>query len=109
MSDIDFIDGLIIKAPVKKDGCPLPHFIKAKGSIKIAELIGYLQTVQTEWLNFDVKESKKGNWYCAVDDWTPTKDEEYAKGTAAAREAMSPSAKKAEEEGSWEEDSIPFN
>ena len=88
--DIDFIDGLHFKAPVKKDGSPLPDFIKAKGSIKVQELIGWLQTVQTEWVNFDVKVSKKGNWYCAVNTWEPTKDEEYQKGAAQAKEAMAP-------------------
>jgi len=84
----DFIEGLFIKPPIKKDGAPLPEWIKAKGSIKVADLIGWLQTVQTEWVNFDVKESKKGNWYVAVNTWEPTKDEEYAKGAAQAREAL---------------------
>jgi hypothetical protein len=90
MSDIEFIDGLMFRPPVTKDGRPLPDFIKAKASIKVADLIAYLQTVETEWLNFDVKESKKGNWYAAVDNWTPTKDKEYADGMASAREATHP-------------------
>ena len=89
MSDeVQFVNGLIIKAPVKKDGSPLPDWIKATGSIKVAELVGWLNEQEGEWVNFDVKESKKGKWYVAVDNWTPTKDEEYAKGTAQAREVM---------------------
>ena len=103
MSDsVDFIEGLFVKAPVKKDGSPLPHFVKAKGSIKVADMIGWLQTVQTEWVNFDVKESKKGNWYVAVDKWEPTKDEQYDKGMHQAKAALAP-------DNIIDDDDIPFN
>ncbi len=104
MSDqFDYVEGLRIKEPVTKDGRPLPDFIKAKGSIKVSEMIGWLQTVDTEWVNFDVKVSKKGNWYVAVDNWTPTKDEEYQKGAAQARQAMSPPPAE-----NFEDQDIPF-
>ncbi len=103
MSDqFDYVEGLRIKEPVTKDGRPLPDFIKAKGSIKVSEMIGWLQTVETEWVNFDVKVSKKGNWYVAVDNWTPTKDEEYEKGAAQAGAAMQPV------QTDIPEDEIPF-
>jgi hypothetical protein len=89
-NDVKFIDGLMFRPPVKKDGSPLPHFIKAKGSIKRAELINALQGMEGEWVNFDVKESKGGKWYASVDEWTPTKDQEYSKGVAEAKAAMAP-------------------
>ena len=71
MNDIDYIEGLFIKEPVTKQGKPLPDFIKAKGSIKVADLMAWLKTCEDEWVNFDVKVSKKGKWYCAVDNWKP--------------------------------------
>lgn len=87
MSDIQFINGLMFKPPVKKDGSPLPHFIKGKGSIKRNELIATLQAMEGEWVNFDVKESKQGKWYCSVDNWEPTKDQQYAEGMQQAQQA----------------------
>jgi hypothetical protein len=91
MSDMKFIDGLMFKPPVKKDGSPLPDFIKAKGSIKRQELIAWLQGGNSEWINFDLKESKGGKWYAAIDDWEPdSQKQEYNKGAAEAKKAMAP-------------------
>ena len=105
--DVQFINGLMFKPPVKKDGSPLPDWIKAKGSIKIQELIDTLNNLEGEWVNFDVKESKKGNWYAAIDTWQPTKDEEYDKGLDAARAAMAPDAKS--DTSDIDDDDIPFD
>lgn len=74
MSDIQYIEGLRIKEPVTKEGKPLPDFIKAKGSINRLDMMAWLAQQEEDWINFDVKVSKKGNWYCAVDDWKPTED-----------------------------------
>ena len=93
-----FVDGLIIKEPHER----APDFVKAKGSIKIPELIEYLQKLPSsqEWLNFDVKVSRGGNWYCAVDTWKPdAQKQEYNKGAAQAKAAMAPEIA---------EDDIPF-
>tara|TARA_R110000737_G_scaffold303578_3_gene310776 strand:+ start:246 stop:560 length:315 start_codon:yes stop_codon:yes gene_type:complete len=104
MSKMKFIDGLIIKPPVKKDGSPLPDFIKAKGSIKRTELIAWLENESGEWVNFDVKESKGGKWYAAVDTWEPdSQKQEYNKGSAQAREAMAP-----DQTQPFEDSDIPF-
>ena len=100
MSEIEFINGMIFKPPVKKDGSPLPHFIKAKGSIKISELIEWLQQRDTEWVNFDIKESKQGKWYCSVDTWEPSKDQQYAEGIAQAKQAAAPDP--------FEDSDVPF-
>ena len=104
MSDVTFINGLMIKPPVKKDGSPLPDFIKAKGSIKRLELIETLQNMDAEWVNFDVKESKAGNWYAALDNWEPDRQQqEYNKGMDEARQAAAPQSG-----GGFPDDDIPF-
>lgn len=67
-----FIDGLIVKKP--KDG--LPEFIKGTISIKREELIFTLQGMTGDWINLDIKESKKtGNWYAALNEWKRENDE----------------------------------
>lgn len=103
MSDVKFIDGLMFKPPVKKDGSPLPDFIKAKGSMKRTELIETLQGMDGEWVNFDVKESKGGKWYAALDDWEPdAQKQEYNRGTEQAKAAMAPAV------DDFEDSDIPF-
>ena len=67
MSDIKFIDGLIVKAPHNN----APEYVKAKLSIKREELISWLTQQDGEWVNAEIKESQGGKWYCAVDTWKP--------------------------------------
>jgi hypothetical protein len=67
MSDNNFIDGLIVKAPNDR----APKYVKAKLSIKRAELITWLQQQEGEWVNADIKVSQNGKWYAAVDHWKP--------------------------------------
>lgn len=67
MSDIEFIDGLIVKAP--RDNAP--DFVKASLSIKREDLIAWLAKRNDEWINADVKVSKAGKWFIAVDNWKP--------------------------------------
>ncbi len=71
MSDIKFVDGLIVKAPHEK----APDFVKAAISIKRSELISWLSTQTDDWINLDVKESKAGKWYAAVNDFKPSKQD----------------------------------
>ena len=61
----EFINGLIAKKPTEK----APDFIIANLSIKREELINYLQSKHDEWLNIDVKESRKGTYYAQLNDW----------------------------------------
>jgi hypothetical protein len=67
MSDNNFIAGLIVKAPNER----APEYVKAKLSIKRAELIQWLQQQEGEWVNADIKVSQNGKWYAAVDNWKP--------------------------------------
>ena len=69
MSDLKFADGLIVKAPHER----APEYVKAKISIHRERLIAWLQTQEGEWINLDVKASRDGKWYAAVDDWKPQK------------------------------------
>src|SRR3546814_14173441 len=66
-NEIQFIDGLIVKAP----NANAPEYVKAKLSIKREELIAWLQSQTGDWINVEVKESKGGKWYAAVDPWKP--------------------------------------
>ena len=66
-NEIEFVDGLSVKAP--KEG--RPDFVKASISIKRAALGNWLRSKQDEWINIDVKVSKAGNWYCEVNNWKP--------------------------------------
>ena len=99
MSEIEFINGLIFKAPSEK----APDYVKAKGSIKVSELMAWLDGRETEWVNFEVKLSKAGKWYAAVDSWEPTKDQQYKEGVAQAKAAVEP-----EPAGGFIDDDIPF-
>jgi lipopolysaccharide export LptBFGC system permease protein LptF len=68
MSDnTQFIDGLIIKKPHPN----APDFVLLKLSIKREELIQWLERQSGEWINADVKESRAGKVYAAIDNWEP--------------------------------------
>jgi hypothetical protein len=64
MSDIEFINGLMAKQPNEN----APDFVKASISIKREELIAWLSSRNDEWINADIKESRGGKWYVAVND-----------------------------------------
>ena len=81
MSDIEFIPGLIVKAPNDK----APEYVKAKLSIKRLELIAYLQSLEGDWVNADVKVSQGGKWYVQKDNWKPDAE---AKSKPAERSAQ---------------------
>lgn len=66
--DIEFVNGLIVKAP--RDGAP--DFVKASISIRPRELTEWLaDKLHQDWVNIDVKESKGGKWYAAVNAYKP--------------------------------------
>ena len=85
--DIEFVDGLIVKAP--KDGAP--DFVKCSISIKRKDLGNWLRNKDEEWINIDVKESKGGKWYCAVDNWK--KEQKSAGGNYPEQTMSSPVTK----------------
>lgn len=99
-NEIEFINGLSFKAP--NEGAP--EYVKAKGSIKRADLIEWLQAKEGDWVNFDLKVSNAGKWYAAVDNWKPNgKPAQPDKQAARAGEAANLARGNQEPE-----DDIPF-
>lgn len=72
MSDIKFVDGLMVSKPHDN----APDFVKASLSLKREELMNWLKNQSGEVINVDIKESKKGSWYAQVNEWEPRKTEE---------------------------------
>lgn len=76
-NDVEFVNGLIVKAPHEK----APSFVKASISIKVEDLGKWLREKykagEKDWINIDVKEAKSGKWYAAVSTYKPG---EKAKG-----------------------------
>jgi hypothetical protein len=90
--EIQFVDGLIVKCPKTN----APSFVKASISIKVADLSKWLAQQEGEWVNVDVKESKSGKWYAAVNTFKP-------KGQEPAKESPKPTGKAGDMD-----DDIPF-
>lgn len=98
--DTEFVEGLIVKAPNEK----APDYVKARLSIKRAELIAWLQAREGEWVNADIKVSAGGKWYCAVDSWKPNQGERSERKAPAMPAALT-GAPQAE---AFPDDDIPF-
>ena len=88
--EIEFPKGFIVKAP--RDNAP--DFVKASISIKREELIEWLSSRDTDWINLDVKEAKSGHWYASVNTFKPKQQETKPGANVPAAEY---------------EDDIPFN
>ncbi len=73
--EIEFVDGLIVKAP--REGAP--DFVKAAISIKVADLRAWLSQRSEDWVNIDVKEAKSGRWYAAVNTYKPKEGKQETK------------------------------
>jgi hypothetical protein len=91
-TETQFIPGLIVKAPHQR----APEYVRAKLSIKREELLAWLQQQSGDWINADVKVSRNGKWYCAIDEWKP-------KGKSECRESAD-----SRQQPSEFEDDIPF-
>lgn len=71
--EIEFVDGLIVKAPHPK----APDFVKASIAIKVEDLGKWLRakykaSLENDgWINLDVKEAKSGKWYASVSTYKP--------------------------------------
>ena len=77
-SDIEFVDGLIVKKPHER----APDYVKASISIKVEDLGKWLRAkykAGDEWVNIDLKESKGGKWYAAVSTYKPKDEKPSAK------------------------------
>lgn len=101
-NETEFVNGLIVKAP--NDNAP--EYVKAKLSIKNAEMIAFLQERLNrgeEWTNADVKVSQNSKWYAAVDNWKPNQGGAQNQQRPAQREPEPAAAP-----GDFADDDIPF-
>lgn len=91
-SDVEFVEGLYFKEPRSN----APDYVKGSISIQPAKLSAWCKQHEgQEWVNVDVKESKGGKVYCAVNDWKPEgKRDQAPKAMAAPQDDF--------------DDSIPF-
>lgn len=103
-NDVQFIDGLIVKAPNEK----APDYVKAKVSIKRQDLMAWLNQQDGDWINADVKESKGGKWYVAVDSWKPegSAGAGGSRGGAPQRSRPAPATRAPVDE--FDDSDIPF-
>jgi len=99
MSEVEFINGLIIKAPTEKQ-----IYTKARLSLNREKLITWLQEQEDEWINADIKVSRNGNWYAAVNRWKPDGERE-SEATMPAREQTVDPVYKGDD---FKDDDIPF-
>lgn len=93
--ELEFVDGLIVKAPHEK----APDYVKASISIKVEDLGKWLREkykAGDQWVNIDVNEAKSGKWYAAVSKFKPKERE--------AKPAGRPSRAPAKDES----DEVPF-
>ena len=85
MSEPIFVNGLIWKDPSPR----APDFIKGKLSIKVSELIAFLEDNQSnDWVNVIMKESKAGKIYFELDTWKPQTPNESDEATPSAMQKL---------------------
>jgi hypothetical protein len=65
MNEKQFVEGVSFRERSPK----APDWLKMKGSFNRLKLIGWLSSRTDEWVNFDIKLSKKGTLYAEVNDW----------------------------------------
>ncbi len=71
-----FPDGMSFKKPEELK-FKVPEFIKGKISIRVDQFTAFMQKHRKgDWVNLDLLESHKGNWYLKLDTWVPTKKQE---------------------------------
>lgn len=97
-NEVEFVNGLIAKAPNEN----APEYVKAKLSIRRQELIDWLSARDGDWINAEVKESKGGKWYIAVDSWKPNSDRGEQRPQRQEPQQQAPTG------DNFSDDDIPF-
>ena len=72
-----FIGGLFVNAPRPN----APDFVKGSISINAGKFVNWLKENrelinEKGYINIDLLESQKGDWYAKVNDWKPEKKQE---------------------------------
>ncbi len=100
MNEAEFVNGLIVKAP--RDGAP--DFVKGSISIKIGELIEWLNDRDGEWVNIDLKEARSGKWYAAVNNYKKEESRSGGRSPSPSRQAV----QKSQPMDDFADDDIPW-
>lgn len=105
MSDAKFVPGLFFKDKHEN----APDFVVCKGSIKVADMASFLASRDDEWINFDLKRSRDGRLYAAVDDWKPDANRGGSSGSrGGAPQRQRPSRATDGPADDFADDPIPF-
>jgi hypothetical protein len=70
MGDLQFVDGMRVSRPDRA-----PEWVIAKLGLKRADLIAWLEAQDGEWINVDLKRSKGGKYYAAVEERRERRDD----------------------------------
>ena len=70
MSEVKFVDGLRVFPPHER----APDFVKAQLVITRKALGNWLRGEPDDEIRIDVKESRNGKWYAAVNDYRPQRN-----------------------------------
>jgi len=103
--EIEFPKGLMVKAKHEN----APEYVLCKLSIRREELIEWLQGKDGDWINLDVKESKGGKLYAAVDAWKPDRQRGGSSGSrGGAPQRTRPQSSKPTPDDDFDDQDIPF-
>lgn len=103
MSDVEFVNGLIFKMP--RDNAP--EFVKGSLSIRTEEMITFLQSKNTEWINIDLKVSKAGKAYAQVNTFVPESKQDSAIRQSAPPQGLNQGQQSAPQKDEFSDD-IPW-
>lgn len=102
----EFVDGFTARLPNER----APEWLKMKVSLKREALIAWLQNRNDEWVNIDVKLSKKGTLYGEVNNWKKEAQDFVQggewEGRSMAYESLKATGDQKDEEIDF--DSLPF-
>lgn len=105
MSDnkVEFPEGLFVKSPHEK----APDWVIGSISIKRKDLGNWLRGKTEDWINLDIKLSKDGKWYVAVNTYKKP-DKPAESNSAQSYEAAWDRASQNRSPGTDEHDKCPF-
>ena len=85
MTDNVFIEGMMYKPPREN----APDFVKGSISVKLKDFFEFAKKNQNDgWLNIDMKVSKGGKLYFALNTWKPEKKEGWDSDTGTGSDQI---------------------
>jgi hypothetical protein len=107
MDDIKFAEGLYFKEPSDN----APDFIKGRLSIqknKFLEWVGNAEFNESGYINLDIKISKGGKPYIAVNDWKPNQQQQQPQYTTQQQKEMDTPLPAPQNQEPLDPESVPF-